>query len=327
MVESGVTAQPVVLLRADGGPSIGGGHIVRAGVLIGAFLKSQCDVHLIAKEDDWTRQALHGCAGKVHFIRRTDNESLIIRKMIDRLGARLVVLDVGDTSEEYIRYLKESGAPVCTIDDRGRGSADANATFTAGLPDRQEKNIYHGLAYAILSPDVQHLRRQPNPNGTPRQSTIFLGTFDPKHYRRWMPDALRIFPAISFSWFTSESIPPMENLRIYPPDRAAFLSSLASADLVIVSGGVTLYETAALGRPAIVLPQSPHEFDQAALLSEKGAVRMLQDPSAESLSSAIRALIDDPRVIESLSLKASSAVDGRGLERFLDVAMGLMKNI
>lgn len=308
-----------VLVRADGGAAIGGGHIVRAKIICGALRSEGFDPHLLTKEDSWTRSALQSTAWTVHVLRPGENESLVVEKAIRRLAARVVVLDVRDTSAEYVRYLKETGARVVTIDDPGAGAGLADAAFRGGVAPRREKNMYFGPDYSILAPDISAFREQSRPPAAAARAVCFLGTFDAKHYGRWLPEAAAAFPRITFEWFGGGGSPecPLPNLRIMDLSHPAFFQSLVSADFAVVSGGVCLFESLAIGRPALVLAQAPHESDQAVLFSSMGAAVPVHPPTAARLIEEIRGLADEPSRLADLHHRALAAVDGRGLERFL----------
>lgn len=317
-------SEPSVIIRADGGESIGGGHIVRAKIIAAALKSAGMEPHLLAKENDWTRESLADAAWPVHYLRKTDNESIIVLQTARRCAARLVILDVRDTSAEYVRYLKESGAAVITIDDPGRGAELADATFRAGVTPRREKNFYYGPAYAILSPRILDLREKARPPSQLRDVVCFFGTFDPKNHGRLISSLAESFPKIGFHWFTKGTMLARPNVQIFAPDQEKFLEKLMSADLAIISGGVTLFEAAAVGRPAIVLPEAPHEMDQGELLASGGAVLLLEHPTGKNLEQVFAELARNPGRLGVFHAKSMEMVDGRGLERFLRVVRSLL---
>lgn len=318
---------PAVILRADGGPTIGGGHIARAKIISDALLSDGFDVHLLTKDTDWMREAKGRFACKIHFLRKTDNESLIVFQAAKKLDARLTILDVQDNSPEYVRYLQETGAPVVTIDDLGRGADAADATFRGGTAFRREKNYYYGMPYAILSPKILELRRQSAAPAGVRSAVVFLGTFDPRGHAKWILALAERFPQISFQWFTSDAQPPKPNLQPTRPSQDVFLENLATADIAIIAGGVTLFEAAALGRPAIVLPQAPHEEDQAELFSAAGSAIVLPAPTAEDIAGTVSSLVQSPRRLSGMSARGMECVDGRGLDRFREVVRNLTARV
>ncbi len=314
-----MTDQAAVILRADGGPAIGGGHMRRARVLIEALLRLGYRVIFLTKDTDWVRGLREEFPCDLHYLRPDDNESLIVSRTAARVGAQLIILDVLDTSEEYVRYLKETGAKVLTIDDLGRGAGAADATFKGGAKPRREGPYHHGPEYAILSPEVLALREGSLPPAAgPKRAVVFLGTFDQRRHGRVVLEVVDRFPAISFDWFTSDAHPTRSNLRIFRADQKPFLAALAAADLAILSGGVTLFEAAALGRPAIVLPQGSHEPAQAQLFVDAGAALLAPAPKVDDVTGLLSRLSTESGTLAKMHHCGKRFIDGRGLERFLE---------
>lgn len=321
--------RPSVIIRADGGPSIGGGHVARAKIIASALQAGGCQVHIISKENDWTKSVMADVECKVVFLRTSDNESLILSQAIKRLRAGLVIMDVQDTSPEYIRCLKETGVAVMTIDDDGRGAELADAAFRAGVKASKQPPVrdYFGLPYAILSPKIAELRERsisPAPGGKIDTVVCFFGTFDPKGHWKYIRGLADHFPKFSFKWFTLSSQPPHSNLEVRRLSGGDFFEAMLKADLALISGGVTLFETMALGRPAVVLPQAEHENDQAEIFSSEGAAVLVPAPNLDLLVSLLDALNQTPERLRLMHDKGMSLIDGRGLERFVNVAHRLL---
>ncbi len=319
--------RPTVVLRADGGPGIGGGHIARTKIIASVLKAGGYQIVLMCKDNDWTRSVLTGVDYKVQYLRPTDNESLILSQTCRRIRAGLVILDVQDTSPEFIRYLKETQAAVITIDDAGRGAEAADATFRAGVKNGAiGPHDYFGPPYAILSPDILELRNRSAPAAAGEIQTVvcFFGTFDPRAHWKHLRPLTERFPKMSFKWFTQTAQTPRGNLEILQLSHDAFLESLLKSDLALISGGVTLFETMALGRPAVVLPQAPHETAQAELFSTDGAAILVPSPTVELLASLMDALNRTPERLRRMREKSMALVDGRGLERFMEVARRLL---
>lgn len=91
--------------------------------------------------------------------------------------------------------------------------------------------------------------------------------------------------------------------------------ALAASDLVVARSGGSVFELAAAGRPAILVPYphaaGGHQWDNASWMAESGAAVVIEDfeLTSESLGDAARALLDDPERLERMSVRA------RGLAR------------
>ena len=108
--------------------------------------------------------------------------------------------------------------------------------------------------------------------------------------------------------------PPSATLLRNPPD---FDQQLAAADVVICSGGGTLLEAMALGKPAVVLPQTTAEESHARSHAETGACTF-----AESLPQ----VLNDETLRQSLMQAARRRVDGRGAGRIAELALKLLNH-
>jgi UDP-N-acetylglucosamine--N-acetylmuramyl-(pentapeptide) pyrophosphoryl-undecaprenol N-acetylglucosamine transferase len=90
---------------------------------------------------------------------------------------------------------------------------------------------------------------------------------------------------------------PHYDLRAYIDD---FGDALAASDLVVARSGGSVFEIAAHGRPAILVPYphaaADHQTGNARWMVDAGAAVVVADAdlTAERLSSEVRALLDDP---------------------------------
>lgn len=316
---------PSVVLRADGGPSIGGGHIVRVRVIMQALVAAGIEAHLLTRDNEWVRSVRSTIPGNFHLLRAGENESLVTSRLVRKTGARVVVLDVRDTSEEYVQYLQETNASVITIDDGGRGARAADATFWAGQNPRDERGFHYGPDYAIMSPRILKLRARVAPPSRIERIICFLGTFDPRRHGRLIPAVAERLPKISFGWHTNETPAPSGNLQILRTSQDDFFEGLRTADAVIIAGGVVLYESAALGRPAIVLPEAPHEECQGKQFESAGAARCIMTPSVESICAAIDEWSAHPQRLAVMHAHGMALVDGRGLERLIETVRSMLE--
>jgi spore coat polysaccharide biosynthesis protein SpsF len=93
---------------------------------------------------------------------------------------------------------------------------------------------------------------------------------------------------------------------------------MLEADLVVGSGGMTVYEIAALGTPGIVLGQNVREESRMREFARHGTVRHLglgTEVSEEALLQAVQALLRDGEGRREMSERGRSLVDGLGAAR------------
>jgi spore coat polysaccharide biosynthesis predicted glycosyltransferase SpsG len=112
----------------------------------------------------------------------------------------------------------------------------------------------------------------------------------------------------------------MRNLRpLRAPEELRL--EIARATIAIVAGGVTLYEAAALGVPAVAVAVVPAQRPTIAGFVRVGAASAAGDASADAAGVITRVmrrvtrLLDDTRARERMTLAARAAVDGQGSQR------------
>ncbi len=95
---------------------------------------------------------------------------------------------------------------------------------------------------------------------------------------------------------------------------------LADADIVVSAGGVTLMESLRLGRPTVAVATADNQVEAVAGAARAGAV---VEATPETAARVVAALVEDLRARESLSIAASSHVDGYGAARVADAINAL----
>jgi spore coat polysaccharide biosynthesis predicted glycosyltransferase SpsG len=93
---------------------------------------------------------------------------------------------------------------------------------------------------------------------------------------------------------------------------------LSRADMAVVSGGITLYETICTGVPCIVLSQVEHQTETAGKFAARGAAVHLglgECISADVLARHMSDMAADYPLRTGLHQNGKPLVDGRGIKR------------
>jgi len=120
---------------------------------------------------------------------------------------------------------------------------------------------------------------------------------------------------------------PGYELREYL-DVADFTAALAAADLVVARAGGSVFEIAAQGRPAILVPYphaaSDHQSANAAWMQRAGAARVIPDEALtpRRLGTEVAALLADRELLAAMSAAAAALARPRAAA---DVAAELMR--
>jgi spore coat polysaccharide biosynthesis predicted glycosyltransferase SpsG len=100
---------------------------------------------------------------------------------------------------------------------------------------------------------------------------------------------------------------------------------MLEADVVLCSGGMSVYEIAALGTPGLVLAQNLREETRMRAFSRHGTVDFLglgSDVSEAAIADAVAALLGDPGRRRLMSEKGRMLVDGMGAARAAELVLG-----
>ena len=99
---------------------------------------------------------------------------------------------------------------------------------------------------------------------------------------------------------------------------------MLEADVVVCSGGMSVYEIAALSTPGVVLSQNAHEDARMRVFARHGTIEYLglgTEVNEERLLGAVRALLADPARRREMSAQNRALVDGLGAARAAEVVL------
>jgi spore coat polysaccharide biosynthesis predicted glycosyltransferase SpsG len=100
------------------------------------------------------------------------------------------------------------------------------------------------------------------------------------------------------------------------------------SDIIFSAGGNTLHEAACVGTPAVVLWEDQHEKEQAEWFAKKGAAINLGSgiiAKEEGVIGATDKLLKDHIRWKKMSDKGKELIDGRGLERIVNIIKQLQE--
>lgn len=328
-----------VVLRADANPQMGLGHVERSVRIGKALAAGGHETTFVVRAGTLGETRLKSL-GIVPVTLEADEEEA---QTLLASSPRLVLFDVGDTTHERVAAVKKAGdAGVVTFDDLGDGRYVADDVIDANLSEKtnprkmETTTRFHlGPSFAVVDPRLAAGRRRKY--GPFRSLVIALGGTDPENLVVKTVRALgRLDPKVEATFVLGAGYgggrsldavlleaPRTFDVRISPPD---FSDLLRKADVAIVGGGLTLFEAAAAGTPAVVLAQNRAQLANAQNLADAGAVVHLglgrNVPEGEILAT-VRSLEDVDRR-RTLGEAASRQVDGKGLERVAAACRGAM---
>jgi UDP-2,4-diacetamido-2,4,6-trideoxy-beta-L-altropyranose hydrolase len=332
-----------LIIRADGGPTIGIGHLVRSAALGQEWRVQGGNVTFVTA---CPSEMLPHAVTKAGFpIRHTKsvhpnpNDAAEILRL-SRHGT-WICCDGYHFDPTFTDPLRGAGRRVLQIDDIAhapRYSTDILLNQNTGAdeldyPCAPETLRLLGPKYALLRPEFRRLHEvQRTISGRARRVLIAVGGGDPYQLRE---RALRALASLAAELEIHMIVPPtsgnahelellgreLKVTLVLHPDPSDMPRLLMWADLAVAGGGSTCWELCCLGVPSIVITYADNQTGITSGLQKAGAAIHLgwaSEVSDALLERTLENLIDDSAMRARLSMRARSLVDGQGAERVVN---------
>lgn len=296
-----------IAIRADGGPGIGYGHLVRTGAIAETFLSEGHEVTYATKTPIAAATVSPEGAG----IRRLEDTGGAGTTFFNRLNPDLVLTDSYEATVEYQRAVTASVDKHAVVMDDARFPLCADYLVNGNVyaPDLEyewlgtEPEWLIGIRYLPLRSAIRQRREGPLPlRDTPKRALVTMGGSDPEGTT---PAAVRAFDGLGlevtvvvgpgFSNRDNIEIAVSETdavcgLRCNPRDLPELM---AGADLAVSASGSTVYELLALGTPTIAVPVADNQELIARALDGRGVLEGLPLGQLDELPGRIADLVGD----------------------------------
>lgn len=332
----------LVVFRADGGPAIGAGHVMRMLSLAHAFRAGGWRIGFAATEETFESVAALGEAQveKLAVESREDTRALTAKWPE---GADLLVADHYGLDAAFERKCRPWAKRIAAVDDLANRTHDADVLFdpVCALPAAYEKlvptqcAIHCGPDFTPLHPAFREARPVAlarRGGGEVNRILVSFGQIDAGNATAAALDAIE---AAGFHGkidvVLSSRAPHLQAIRERATGRMTLhidtkemAALMRAADLAIGAGGTTTWERCCLGLPALAVEIADNQHD---LLSRAATLGVLQNLGlakpdiASEMARALRGLLADPAKLSQMSIAASALVDGRGSERILLAAI------
>jgi UDP-2,4-diacetamido-2,4,6-trideoxy-beta-L-altropyranose hydrolase len=331
---------PTLVLRADGGPRIGGGHVMRCLALAQAWSETSgravfCAASLAPSlkqrlvDEGFGAVTVEAAPGSA-----ADAEATVA--VARSLGAGIVVVDGYDFPTAFHGALRAAGMRTAMIDDIGSSGVRADivinhhrhaapALYPAPV---DETRLLLGTDYALLRREFRQwqgaARAFPK---QARQILVTLGSADPQDVTSEIVARLGpVLPAeTDVAILVGGSNPhadviaaaakSLPKCRLLQDPGEAMPRLMAAADLAVCAGGGTMLELAHMGVPFIPVIIADNQRAPTSALRGDGYPVMEAAAVARDLPAAASALAADAGRREALSRRGCQLVDGRGAER------------
>ncbi len=332
--------QPRVLFRVDGSASVGMGHVFRSLAIADALRGlSRADIAFLMSADHTEGLVTVSRAGYAVRVVGDRKEETYLEHIRDFAPA-ILINDLPALESSYLTSLSHLGAAtvnlVDTIDDLETTEHYAQVIVSV-MNDEGEtpEGFYGGPRYAILR---DHFRGQAakEVREDPRLVLLSFGGSDPQGLTLKAARALAALdstvevvavagPAFSFRR-------EFEALAAALPRRIPLINEagghiaelMLEADVMVGSGGMSVYEIAALGTPGVILGQNAREDRRMRDFAAQGTVEYLglgTEVEEAALAEAVRRLLADPGRRRAMSARGRALVDGFGAARAAEVVL------
>jgi spore coat polysaccharide biosynthesis predicted glycosyltransferase SpsG/2-C-methyl-D-erythritol 4-phosphate cytidylyltransferase len=334
--------EPRVLFRVDGSTEMGMGHVYRSLAIADALRDtSRASVAFLMTARH--SEGLKTVAQYGYPVRLAGEASLgTYLELIRDYAPDILINDLPGLDAAYLEELSHLGTTtvnlVDTLDDLERTEAYAQVIVSVMSEERETpENFYGGPAYAILRRHFRDTAKQKEIRAEPRLVVLTFGGSDPQGLTLKAARALsglgeglevvavagpafsyqREFEALQAS--LGRRVPLMKQLEGHIADL------MFEADLVLCSGGMTVYEIAALGTPGLVLAQNTREEARMRAFARRGSIEFLGLGTAlgeAEIAERTRSLLADVDARRRMSERGRAMVDGMGAERTAELVLG-----
>ena len=335
----------MVLVRCEGSPELGLGHTVRCLALASALRDAHGSEVAFAMNGDSIGAALVRDAG---FLVQSAPDGVQagepghvawLRTLLDALDAGILVLDVRDelSLDDVLTVRRGRRLCVAVLDDGSERRLAADHVFLPPVP-QAEALVWPGFTgVAHVGWEWVVLRSQfaEAPVRRPREQArllVAMGGTDPARLTPFVLEALadlgstvECLVVIGPGGPTDDELAPaVARLR----DRAEIVrggdmrACMLASDVGVLSFGVTAYEAAASGLPAVHVCLSADHASSSSAFAHAGMAISLGEAAELNparLASCVGGLLAEPARLREMGARARDLVDGGGAARIAAV--------
>lgn len=332
------------LFRADAGPEIGSGHVLRSLVLANEWVDSGGQAVMLGTVPDGLHERITEMG--VELVQASNSDTLdgdaseTIELALAR-KAEWVVVDGYKFGVPYVNQLRASTLKVLQFSDGQLMepiAADIVLDQNLGAENRNYElttvgaKALLGIKYVSLGQQFRSLivqKKQIAERAT--KLMVTFGGSDPDNYTGTVVEALidmgEIESTIVVLGVSNQHSPAIiERCQDAPRFRcvsnvANMAELMTEADIAIAAAGSTSWELAALGVPSILVTTADNQEQIAIEMASHGvamSVGWIDAGNVNSINKAIKTLADDRERRSEMSQAGQALVDGKGAGRVVD---------
>lgn len=333
-----------VAIRADGGPNIGYGHLVRTSALAGVLLDRDTTV-TVATTTPQPAQMVFPTAVEIVDLPSRSNPNPFI-EWIDTVSPNIVFTDAYPVDTHYQKAIRER-VPLAVLQDDARHAVCADLFVNGNLHAKnleyefvgQKPTTCLGTNYVLLRKEIRDRTGDEPPwREQPEHALVMMGGSDvdnltPTVIRAFDDVALRVDAIIGPGCSTKQE----ENVRDAASvcgadvrvrrDPDDLVGRMMNADFAVSTASSTTYELLALGTPILSIAVVENQNLIAAELCRRNVATVLErDADKAAFHNAITEYICDPELRRKRRLNGRELVDGNGTERIAKAVSEMATN-
>ncbi|MHB8066857.1 MAG: PseG/SpsG family protein [Desulfobaccales bacterium] len=328
-----------ILCRCDGSPEIGLGHVARC-LALAEIWRAECGslATFAMRPGPLGLARVRDRGFPVWELPPVDDpvqESRWLAETVQRQGIQVLVLDVrDDLPAALVSRIRSRGVLVATLDDPSERRLAADLAFYPPVPQVRRLDwtgftgeLHVGWEWVVL--DRAYGQHRPKVPGRTMQVLVTMGGSDPAALTL---KALRALELLEDDFETLVVLGPgfshnqdLDRLLAITRRRYQVLRHVTNmqglmgeVDLAVAAFGVTAFELAAMGVPAIHLGLTPDHAESASALAAAGMALSLgvyQQVSDVQLAASVSQLLADASRRSAMAARAQETIDGRGGQR------------
>ncbi|MFH0837529.1 MAG: glycosyltransferase [Candidatus Aenigmatarchaeota archaeon] len=262
-------------------------------------------------------------------------DAILTSNIIKKTGASVIVIDMLNTENEYMEELKKTGIFFVNIDDQGSGRflSDLLVYMIVKKIDCGKINCYSGPSYTVIDGQYSVFHdKNKIINKKVKNILVSMGGTDPgkltlkvlgviEKIKNSFTTTVVIGPAFIHADKIKEIISNSKRKYILKESIEYMGDLMYTTDVAIISGGISVYEIATVGTPAIIICQNEHEntnaFGDYSFVIKLG----LDNQTEEDILKNIKELINNHELRERMSKEGKETVDGKGAERIGEILL------
>lgn len=322
------------IIRVDGYPEIGLGHVYRAITLANRLIFNNDVTFLMdSNKEVGINKVLSYHLPVVTF----DSEEDLFPKL-EQINPDIVINDILDTDLNYIEQLKKMRYFVVNFEDLGEGTESADLVINSLYEySHPAPNHHYGHNYVCLR-DEFYIVPPKKVEKPVKKILITFGGTDPnnltlkalKAVRKMSRKDIQVNVVLGFGYLPKEELYAyvenllMEGYCIEVKENVQMMArEIYNADLVITSNGRTIYEITSIGTPFISISQNERESRHLFVHYLKGIMYlgMAYDVSELDIVASMNELINDYKTRKKINENLLKVDIKQGINRVVHLIL------